>query len=136
MAGGGTRAFLEPDHYEASLRQAQIKAVLVPNGKFEARLTWAELHDLQALRCEEDFPHVAYIQLDRQLAFVTFPAGSGALPVWRGRQVQTGDLMFHSRGERLHQSWAAAVLIRRCGPKPAARLDPVPPACVQRSRDP
>ena len=52
MAGGGTRTFLEPDHYEASLCQAQIKAVLVPNGRFGARLTWAELHDLQVLRCE------------------------------------------------------------------------------------
>ena len=107
MAGGGTRTFLEPDHYEASLRQAQINAVLVPNGKFGARLTWAELHDLQILRCEEDFPHIAYLQLHPQLAFVTFPAGSGALPVWRGRQVQAGEIMFHSRGERLHQSMSA-----------------------------
>jgi len=54
MPGGGTRTFLEPDHYEASLRQAQIEAVIVPRGKFKARLTWAELHHLQVLRCEED----------------------------------------------------------------------------------
>jgi AraC-like DNA-binding protein len=104
MAGGGTLTFLEPDHYEASLRQAHIKAVLVPNGKFGARLTSAELHDLQVLRCEEEFPRIAYIQLHPQRAFVTFPAGSGALPVWRGRQIQAGDIMFHSRGERAHQS--------------------------------
>ena len=104
MPGGGTRTFLEPDHYEASLRQAQIEAVIVPRDKFSARLTWGELHHLQVLRCEEDSPRLAYLQLAPSLAFVTFPAGFEALPVWRGREMQPGDIMFHSRGERLHQS--------------------------------
>ena len=104
MPGGGTRTFLEPDHYEASLRQAQIEAVIVPRGEFSARLTWAELHHLQVLRCEEDAPRLAYLQLAPSLAFVTFPASFEALPVWRGSEMQPRDLMFHSRGERLHQS--------------------------------
>jgi AraC-like DNA-binding protein len=107
MPGGGTRTFLEPDHYEASLAQAQIEAGLVPRGKFSARLTWAELHHLRVLRCEEDSPRVAYLQLSPGPAFVTFPADSGALPpLWNGREMQRGDIMFHSRGERLHQSTA------------------------------
>ena len=104
MPGGGTRTFLEPDHYEAALRQAQIEAVIVPRGKFKARLTWAELHHLQVLRCEEDSPRVAYVQLAAGLASVIFPVGSQALPVWRGREMQAGEIVFHSRGERLHQS--------------------------------
>src|SRR6516162_381163 len=103
MPGGGTRTFLEPDQYEASFRQAQIEAVVVPCGKFRARLTWAELHHMQVLRCEEDFPHVSYVQLAPGLASVTFPA-SEPLPVWRGREMQAGDIVFHGRGERLHQS--------------------------------
>jgi len=104
MPGGGTRTFLEPDHYEASLRQAQIEAVIVPRDKFSARLTWGELHHLQVLRCEEDSPRLAYVQLAPSLAFVTFPAAFEPLPVWRGREMQPGDIMFHRRGERLHQS--------------------------------
>jgi AraC-like DNA-binding protein len=105
MPGGGTRTFLEPDHYEASLAETQIDAVIVPRGKFSARLTWAELHHLVVLRCEEDLPRVAYLQLSPGLAFVTFPAGSAPLPpLWRGKEMQAGDIMFHSRGERLHQS--------------------------------
>ena len=104
MPGGGTRTFLEPDHYEASLRQAQIEAVIVPRARFRARLTWAELHHLQVLRCEEDSPRVAYVQLAPGLVFVTFPADSGPLPVWRGREMQAGEIMVHSRGEQLHQS--------------------------------
>jgi hypothetical protein len=86
MPGSGTRAFLEPDHYEASLRPAQINIVIALGPKFKARLTWAELHDLQVLRCEEDFPRVAYVCLAPKLSFVTFPAHSGPLPVWGGHQ--------------------------------------------------
>ena len=104
MPGGGTRTFLEPDYYEASLRRAKVEAVIVPQAKFRARIMWAELHHLQVLRCEEDSPRVAYVQLTPELAFVTFPAGSEPLPVWRGREMQAGDIMFHSRGEWLHQS--------------------------------
>ena len=85
MPGSGTRTFLEPDHYEASLRRTQIEILITLNSNFKARLTWAELHDLQVLRCEEDFPRVAYVYLRPQLSFVTFPAHSGPLPVWSGR---------------------------------------------------
>src|SRR6516225_3727457 len=103
MPGGGTRTFLDPDHYEASLGQAQIQAVILPRDKFRARLTWAELHHSQVLRCEEDAPRIAYVQLAPSVAFVSLSADSKASWVFCGREVQAGDIMFHSRGERLHQ---------------------------------
>jgi AraC-like DNA-binding protein len=103
MPGGGTRTFLDPDRYEASLRDAQVKAIIVTRGHFRARLTWAELHHLQILRCEEDSPRVAYIHLAPRLAFVTFPIKSAPLPVMRGVELQAGSIVFHSRCERLHQ---------------------------------
>jgi AraC-like DNA-binding protein len=103
MPGGGTRTFLDPDHYEASLRDAQIEAIIISRGHFRARLTWAELHHLQMLRCEEDSSRVAYVRLAPRLAFVTFPTNSALLSVWRGMELQAGDIVFHSRGERLHQ---------------------------------
>jgi AraC-like DNA-binding protein len=105
MPGSGTRTFLEPDHYEASLRQAQIEIIIALSSKFKARLTWAELHDLQVLRGEEDFPRVAYVCLQPQLSFVTFPAAqSGPLPVWGGTELRPGEIVLHGRDERLHQS--------------------------------
>jgi hypothetical protein len=93
MPGSGTRTFLEVDHYEASLRQAQIEIHIASSPKFKARLTWAELHDLQVLRCEEDFPRVAYVGLGLQLSFVTFPAHSGPTPVWGGTELRPGWLL-------------------------------------------
>jgi AraC-like DNA-binding protein len=104
MPGSGTRTFLEPDHYEASLRQTQIEILIALNSKFKARLTWAELHDLQVLRCEEDVPRVAYVWLGAQLSFVTFPAHSGPLPILGGTELGPGEIVFHGRGERLHQA--------------------------------
>jgi AraC-like DNA-binding protein len=103
MPGSGTRTFLDPDHYEASLRQAHIELVITSPGRFKAHLTWVELHQLQLLRCEEDFPRVGYLSLTPPLIFVGFSTHSGPLAVWRGTQLQAGDIMFHSRGERLHQ---------------------------------
>jgi len=103
MPGGGTRTFLEPDHYEAGLGQVQIQAIILPRDKFRARLTWAELHYLQVCRCQEDAPRIAYLQFAPGLAFVTFSADSGPLPVWRGTEMQADDIVFHGRGERLHQ---------------------------------
>jgi AraC-like DNA-binding protein len=119
MPGSGTRTFLEPDHYEASLRQAQIEILIALKSKFKARLTWAELHDLQVLRCEEDFPRVAYVGLGLQLSFVTFPAHSGPTPIWGGTELRPGEIMFHGRGERLHQSTPGSFVWNVMG------LDPV-----------
>ena len=85
MPGGGTCTFFEPDHYEASLRQAQIELVAVPRGEFKARLTRADLHHLRVLRCEEDPPRVGYLHLTQRLSFVTFSVHSGPLPVGAAR---------------------------------------------------
>src|SRR6266446_10700492 len=104
MPGSGMRTFLDPDYYAASLRQAQLELVITSRGEFKARLTWAELHHLQLLRCEEDLPRIAYLTLAPQLAFVAFPTDSGPLPVWRGTKLQAGDIMFHSPGELLHHA--------------------------------
>lgn len=103
MPGGGTSTFLEPDLYEADLRSAAIESLITPLGEFNARLTWAELHHLRLLDCEEAFPRVAYLQLPTHLVIVAFPH-SGSMPIWNGIQMQAGDVMLHGRGQRLHQS--------------------------------
>src|SRR5207245_10573475 len=104
MPGSGTRSFLDPDRYEASLRQAQIELIIACGGDFRARLTWAELHNLQLLRCEEDLARIGYVRLPPRLACISIPANFGPLPRWRGAELRAGDIMLHSLGERLHQA--------------------------------
>ena len=108
MPGSGTRTFLDPAQYEASLRQAHIQLVLTCGGKFGARLTWVELHHMQLLHCEEDSERIGYVSWAAPLVFVAFPAVSAALPVWRGSAMQATDIMFHGVGDRLHQRTSEA----------------------------
>jgi AraC-like DNA-binding protein len=103
MPGSGTRTFIDPEDYQAGLRQSQIGSIVTSSGAFKARLTWAELDRLYLLRCQEEQPRIAYVSLPRSLAFVSFQTDPGPRSLWGGRELQAGDIMFHSHGERLHQ---------------------------------
>jgi hypothetical protein len=103
MPGSGTRTFIDPDDYQASLRQAGIDLLVTSPGAFKARLTWAELDHLHLIRSQEELPRIAYLSLPQALSFVAFPTQSDPPPLWGGMELRSGDIMFHSRGERLHQ---------------------------------
>jgi AraC-like DNA-binding protein len=102
MPGSGTSTFTDPDDYQTSLRWAQME-LLANSGDFEVRLTWAELHCLRLLRSREVLPRIAYLSLTPALIFVTFATAADPPLVWGGVDVELGNIMFHSRGERLHQ---------------------------------
>jgi AraC-like DNA-binding protein len=103
MPGSGTRTFTDPDDYQAGLRQSRIGLIVTCRGAFKARLTWAELDRLYLLRCQEDQSRIAYLSLPPALVFVAFRTDPGPPPLWGGMELQSGDIMFHSSGERLHQ---------------------------------
>lgn len=103
MPGSGTRTFIDPDDYQASLRQAGIDLLVTSPGAFKARLTWTELDHLHLIRSQEELPRIAYLSLPPALSFVAFPTQSDPPPLWGGMELRSGDIMFHSRGERLHQ---------------------------------
>jgi AraC-like DNA-binding protein len=103
MPGSGTSTFIDPDDYQASLRQARLDLLVTGRGAFNARLTWATLHHLQVLRSEEDLPRIAYLSLAPGLVFVGFATRPDPPMLWAGVELQTGDIIFHSRGERFHQ---------------------------------
>jgi AraC-like DNA-binding protein len=103
MPGSGTRTFTDPDDYQAGLRQSRIGLIVTCRGAFKARLTWAELDCLFLLRCQEDQSRIAFLSLPSALVFVAFRTDPGPPPLWGGMELQLGDIMFHSSGERLHQ---------------------------------
>jgi AraC-like DNA-binding protein len=103
MPGSGTGTFIDPDHYQASLSHLRIDLLVTSRGVFNARLTWATLHHLQLLHGEEDMPRIAYVSLAPMLVFVTFATRPDRPMLWGGVELQTGDLIFHSLGERFHQ---------------------------------
>ena len=103
MPGGGTGTFIDSDDYQASLSHLRIDLLVTSQGAFNARLTWATLHHLRLLHGEEDMPRIAYVSLAPALVFVGFAARPDPPMLWGGVALQTGQLIFHSRGERFHQ---------------------------------
>jgi AraC-like DNA-binding protein len=103
MPGSGTGTFIDPDDYHASLRQARIDLLAISQGALKANLTWATLHCLQLLHSEEDLPRIAYVSLAPGLVFAGFATRPDPPMFWDGVELQTGDIIFHGRGERFHQ---------------------------------
>lgn len=103
MPGSGTRTFIDPDDYRVTLRQARIDLLVTSLGAFKARLTWVELDHLHLIRSQEELPRIGYLSLAPALNFIAFTTQSDPPPVWGGMALRSGDIMFHSRGERLHQ---------------------------------
>jgi AraC-like DNA-binding protein len=103
MPGSGTGTFIDCDHYEASLSHLRIDLLVTAWGAFNARLTWATLHHLQLLHSEEDLPRIAYVSLAPALVFVGFATQPDPPMLWGGRELQTGEIILHSRAERFHQ---------------------------------
>jgi AraC-like DNA-binding protein len=104
MAEGGTFSFSDPDGYAAAFGHAGIKLKLTITGAgdFRARLTRLKLACLEVYRCSENLPRIAYISLPPGRVFLSLPVGM-ASPMLGGVTLRNGHMVFHGRGERVHQ---------------------------------
>src|ERR1700730_17905102 len=102
MPGSGTSTFIDPDDYQASLSHLRIDLLVTSQGAFNAHLTWATLHHLRLLHREEALPRVASVSRDPALLFAGLAARPHPPMSWGGRELQTGDIIFHGRAERFH----------------------------------
>jgi len=102
MAEGGTFRFNDPDGYAAAFGDTRINLTITGAGDFAARLTRLKLQHLELYWCHENLPRIAYISFPPERIILSFPAGS-ASAIFGGFAVRNGSIVFHSRGERLHQ---------------------------------
>ena len=103
MAENGTARFANPDDYQAGIGDAHVSLIVTGGGDFKARLTWLNLRRLHVLCGCENLPRIAFISLLPAQVFVSFPANAGAPLTYDGFGLKFGDVVFHSRGERMHQ---------------------------------
>src|SRR6266851_3099686 len=103
MAENGTATFADPDDYQAGIDGASVNLIVAGSGDFNARLTWLNLRRLRVLRASENLPRIAFFSLSPAQVFVSFPASPGPPLTYGGVGLQFGDVVFHSRGERMHQ---------------------------------
>jgi AraC-like DNA-binding protein len=102
MTENGTATFADQDDYCAALRAANVNLVVTGSGEFNARLTWLNLGHLRVLGSRENLPRIAFVSLSPAQAFVSFPIAAAASLIYGGIGLQFGDVVFHSRGERMH----------------------------------
>ncbi|HME27106.1 MAG TPA: helix-turn-helix transcriptional regulator [Acetobacteraceae bacterium] len=103
MPGSGTNRFPDANDYESAAVDIFAEFTLIHRGPFSARASRATLHRLRLLRAEETQARVAYVSLPPDSVFISFSLDAGLSLVWRGLTLQPGEIVFHSRGERLHQ---------------------------------
>jgi AraC-like DNA-binding protein len=103
MAENGTARFANPDDYQAGIGDAHVSLIVTGGGDFKARLTWLNLRRLHVLCGCENLPRIAFISLLPAQVFVSFPANAGAPLTYDGFGLKFGDVVLHSRGERMHQ---------------------------------
>jgi AraC-like DNA-binding protein len=102
MGGSGSALFAGSDDYQANLPPTTQLLALQP-GRFQARLTWMELADLNLLHARETGPRIAYVSLSPERVFITFPTQRSPTLLYDGAPLLLGDIVFHSLGQQLHQ---------------------------------
>jgi AraC-like DNA-binding protein len=103
MAENGTATFSNPDDYQAGMGDAGVNLIVTGGRDFIARLTWLHLRRFRVLHGRENLPRIAFIALSPAKVFVSFPTIEGQPLTYSGLELQFGDVVFHSRGERIHQ---------------------------------
>jgi AraC-like DNA-binding protein len=98
----GTVTFADPGDCDGALGGARVLLTVTGSGDFKTRLTSLDLGHLQVLRGCEELPRIAYVSLPPSRIFVSFPTGEAPL-IWDGIGLRRGDIVFHSRSERMHQ---------------------------------
>ena len=102
MAERDTLKFSDPNGYTAAFGDARVNLTITGAGDFTAQLTRLKLQHLELYRCHESLPRIAYISLPSGRMTLSFTLGS-ASPVSGGFALRNDDIVFHNRGERLHQ---------------------------------
>jgi AraC-like DNA-binding protein len=102
MPEGGTVTFSDPDTYASAFGTARVKLTVTGRGDFSARMTRLRLQHVEVYSCRESLPRIAYITLPPDRTVLSFPVGA-ASPVLAGVALRNGDIVFHGRGERVHQ---------------------------------
>jgi AraC-like DNA-binding protein len=105
MPAGGSSIFTDAIGYQDSLRDL-VGLLVEQQQPFHARLTWVNLPQLRLLRARESSPRVAFLTLPQASVSVSFVIDHGSTLVCDGIKLQFGDILWHGRGDRLHQRTA------------------------------
>jgi AraC-like DNA-binding protein len=102
MLESGAFTFSDADSYAAAFADARVDLTITGAGDFKATLVHVKFKNLEIYRCGESLPRIAYISLLPERVFLSFPTNTKP-PVFGGFVLRNGDIVFHRRGEHVHQ---------------------------------
>jgi hypothetical protein len=103
MIGSITSAFSEPEDFAAALRGEGCAVLLITgHGEFRAQLTQVTLHHLCLSAAEEQLSRIAFVAAPADTLVISFPIGSGTLPICGGTGLQPDEMMILTSGEQVH----------------------------------
>jgi AraC-like DNA-binding protein len=103
MTGSITSAFSEPEDFAAALRGEGCAVLLITGrGEFRAQLTQVTLHHLRLSAAEEQLSRIAFVAAPADTLVISFPIGSGTLPICGGTGLQPDEMMILTSGEQVH----------------------------------
>jgi AraC-like DNA-binding protein len=103
MATGAGATFTDAEDFVGALQEARIELVITSPGLFWAQVNRVVLPHLHLVAVRESLPRIGHFALKPERLCVSFPLRSDWSSVWGGVSLRRGHLVFHSRGERLHQ---------------------------------
>ena len=94
----------DPDEYRAKLDPLRIQLTFQSTTGFHAHLINGRLGRLRIMRVTENLPRIGFLSFPAHSLFISFPTQAGKSQIWRGIELEAGDIVLHRTGERLHQN--------------------------------
>ena len=103
ISGSGTYRFSDICDYQASFRDVFAESIFSCRGVFGANQNRTTFTHLRLLQARESLARVAYLTFPNDEVFFSFSLDAACPLICRGLKLDPGEIMLHSRGERLHQ---------------------------------
>jgi AraC-like DNA-binding protein len=102
VSSAGTRHFVDPDQFQASVRGGDNMYSLLGRGVFHAELTEIKTGQLLLQRGRETLPRLASMSMPPNRVGILGWFNDGRMPVVRGAQIQQGEFMYLGLGMQSH----------------------------------
>jgi hypothetical protein len=105
MLSSAVRTFTDPDDFAAAIRAGAVDLTITGRGRFAARITRIDLHQLWMQRLSDNLPRIAYSERTDGRAYLAFQTQPGPGLTWNGMHLQPNVVVrTKGAGSALHRS--------------------------------
>ena len=108
MPSSAVQCFTDPWDFQASIRDSNVKAVVMARGEYRATLSKIDLHHLLMQRAEVVLPQITYSAVNKDLNTAYFLADTKQPSISNnGMELSPGTLVFSAPGAAHHRRFSA-----------------------------